>query len=597
MIITNIFLSILLFLFVIIYHFLYPRKKINLLILLVIISILPIVSIFRFGDYESGDFNIHIYRSIAFLDSLKEGNLIPSWAKDLNATYGYPLFIFLNPLPYYLQSLIHFLGFSFISSLKLLLALSYIFSGVFFYFWAKKEIGKSFPAFFGAIIYLFSPYHLVDLHFRASIGEVMFFALLPFFFYSISLFNKKGGIVWFLTSAVAFSLMIFSHQAMALFSFIIIIPYFIFSAHKNNFVKKLIVYLCIIFLGFIFSLYTWLPHILYPKHTLAYLLANQIVSFPKFQELIYSMWIYGFLFQGPKGELSYAIGYSHIIIVILGLFIFIRKKTNKILSSPMALWTGISFFLIFMNTPFSSFIWSALPILNTAQFSTRLLLLLSFSIAVTSSYLSIIFKKYYLILWLFLIVTIAYTMLNWGHRRIIPQITDSTLLSNLPASTNQGEGFCCMAQPKWTNGEWEDSIPKNHLEILNGRGTIKEIVRTSTKHQYIIFSKENLVVKENTWYFPGWSLLIDGKSNQIDYTNKKYPGIILFSISPGLHKIELLYNDSPEIFIAKLISVVTFFTSLSLIFFILIKKIFFYHFNYIFQLLFFHIREKRKRQY
>src|SRR3990167_11280779 len=114
MVVVNIISSLLLFGGVLIYRYIYPKKKINLFFLLILISILPIISIFRIGTYESGDFNIHIYRIMSFYDSLKEGILIPSWAAELNATYGNPLFIFNYSLPYYLISLFHFLGISFI---------------------------------------------------------------------------------------------------------------------------------------------------------------------------------------------------------------------------------------------------------------------------------------------------------------------------------------------------------------------------------------------------------------------------------------------------------------------------------------------------
>src|SRR5216683_8054468 len=89
--------SLLLIAGLLIYRFVFPKKNINLFILLIFISLLPLISLLRPGDYESGDFNIHIYRIMSFYDSLREGHFLPSWAPELNATYGYPLFIFNYP--------------------------------------------------------------------------------------------------------------------------------------------------------------------------------------------------------------------------------------------------------------------------------------------------------------------------------------------------------------------------------------------------------------------------------------------------------------------------------------------------------------------
>jgi len=550
---------------VLFYRFIYPKKKVNLFVLLLLISILPIISIFRPGDYESGDFNIHIYRTMDFYKSLSEGILMPSWAGNLNATYGYPLFIFLNPLPYYLQSFFHFIGFSFISSMKVLLASSYFLSGIFFYLWAKREVGNSLAAFSGAIFYLFMPYHFIDLHFRAAIGEVLFFTCLPLFFYCFAKFKEKKNTIWFLISSISFSLMIFSHQALALFSLIIVIPYFYFSVKEGKTkIKTLFIYLIILFLGSVYSFYTWLPHLIYQKYTLAYFLSNKIVSFPNIEDLIFSKWRYGFLFQGPKGELSFLIGYTQILVLISSIILLIRRGVIKSNGQMQLMWTLVSLFVVYMMTPFSSFLWKAIPILNTAQFSTRLLLLLSFTISAISIYLVSIFKKLYVVIYLILAITIGYTILNWGQRRVIPQITDSTLAVNLPKSTSEGEGYCCMAQPKWTlpKAKWMDIIPQKHVEIVKGQGEIIEENRLNNQHNFLTFSNQEVLIKENTWYFPGWKLSIDGKSTNIIYTDKNYPDIMFFQVPKGLHAIKLQYQDLSELFMAKVISILALVISL-----------------------------------
>src|SRR5438067_733186 len=77
-------------LFIIVYHFIFPQKKISYLFLLLGFSILPIISVFREGTYESGDLTLHVSRLMDFYKSLSEGVLIPRWASELNATFGYP---------------------------------------------------------------------------------------------------------------------------------------------------------------------------------------------------------------------------------------------------------------------------------------------------------------------------------------------------------------------------------------------------------------------------------------------------------------------------------------------------------------------------
>ena len=186
MVFVNVIASSLVLLGIITYRFVYPKKKINLFIFLLFISILPIISIFRAGDYESGDFNIHIYRIMAFYDSLLEGNFMPSWAGELNATYGNPLFIFNYSLPYYIISFFHFIGITFISSMKIYLGLTLYLSGIFMYLWVRELTGNKLAAFTSAIFYIFSPYHLIDVHFRATLGESTIIMLAPIQLYFLT---------------------------------------------------------------------------------------------------------------------------------------------------------------------------------------------------------------------------------------------------------------------------------------------------------------------------------------------------------------------------------------------------------------------------
>jgi len=93
------------------------------LALIILLSLLPVISIFRSGTYESGDLSIHVTKAMDFWEVLSEGNLRSQWTHSLNAGYGYPLYIFSYVAPYYFSSAFHLLGFSFLASVKLGLAL------------------------------------------------------------------------------------------------------------------------------------------------------------------------------------------------------------------------------------------------------------------------------------------------------------------------------------------------------------------------------------------------------------------------------------------------------------------------------------------
>jgi len=550
---TAIFLILLLF--VLTYKYIYPKKKINLLVLLILISIIPILSIFRPGVYESGDFNIHLYRVMDFYTSLSEGNIIPSWAENLNATYGYPLFMFNYSLPYYLISLFHLIGFSFILSMKTFLALSFILSGIFMYLFGKTIFNSKFSAFTTAIFYLFAPYHLITLHFKVSIGEILVFTVIPLFFLFIQKLLETKRILFLLLSGGAFAMLMLSHAVIALFSAAIAFFYILLFS-KEKLLKKLFYILLMFSIGFLISMYNFLPTLVYKNYLLTGVSKLSPLGFPNIIDLLYSPWRMGFLFQGPKGEISNLIGYTQLFVIALVVYLLARRGKTLKSSIEVKFWFFAFSVILFLITPYSKFIWENLPLLNLAG-AHRLLILLTFCISILSGFLVLNIKNKKII-YAIIFLTIFYTILNWGNRGLVPNATDSVIKKNLPLSTAQGEGHF-YANTKWAdiNKPWFSNIPKSHLEIVSGNGEVKLVDRTTTSHSYKTISDSPLVARENTLFFPGWSAKLDNKPLKI-LVGKS--GVISFKIPSGTHNLNLTYEDIFPYNIIKAVSLVSFLT-------------------------------------
>jgi len=549
----NLTVFVIFIIFMLGYKHFYPKRKINFLILLITISIIPILSIFRPGVYESGDFTIHIYRTMDFYASLSEGNLIPSWAENLNATYGYPLFLFNYTLPYYLISLFHSISFSFIFSLKIFLALSFILSGIFMYLFGKTIFNSRFASFTAAIFYLFAPYHLITLHFKVSIGEISVFTIIPLFFLFIQKFLKTKRTVFLLLSGLTFAMLMLSHVVIALFTGAIGFFYLLFF-FKEKLLKKIFFIVPIYLIGLLISAYNYLPTLIYKDYLLTGISKLSTIGFPSILDLLYSPWRIGFLFQGPRGEISNLIGYSQLFIIVITIYLLIKKQKliNKFVY--MRFWFIALLIVLFLITPYSKFIWDNLPLLNLAG-AHRLLILLTFCISILSGYfvLNVKDRKY---IYVIIFFTIFYTILNWGNRGLIPNITDENLRNNLPLSTAQGEGHF-YANTKWANVNkpWFSNIPIKHLEILSGKGEITQEKRNTTFHSYNFVATTSVVAKENTLFFPGWITYLDGKPIKTSVDNS---GVITFKIPSGTHNLNLIYEDIFPYNIIKVISLVSF---------------------------------------
>ena len=568
MVYVNIIASLVLLAGVLFYRFIYPKKKINLFVLLLLISILPIISILRPGDYESGDFNIHIYRIMAFFDSLKEGIIIPSWAGELNATYGNPLFLFNYTLPYYIISFLHFVGFSFITSYKVYLGFTLFSSAIFMYLLAKELTNSKLAALTAAVFYLFAPYHLIDVHFRATLGESTIFYLAPLLFLFLAKYFKNNKVIYLAYSSLLIYLLMLAHPLLAGIFIGVGILFILFNGIYNKNYKSIFLPFIFFLIGIIVSGYIWAPFLIYSPY-MYHFPFNGNISFYPFYFLFFSPWRYGFLFQGPKGELQTIIGYTQLFVLLATIILLIYRKFSIKINRQIAFWIGLFLLTLFMMSPLSNIIWVHAPFIGLMLIEySRLSLVLSFIISIIAGYFALHFIKKEKLIYILLILTIVSTILNWGQRRVIPGVNDTILQKNVPLSTLY-EGPSYYADTKWADSAnfWFAKVPNKHIEILSGSGSIKELHRTTTKHIYIVLASTNLKIRENTLYFPGWEVISNG------YTITSYPGykgIIEFSLPKGTQNVTVEYNDITSVYLLKLIGifgVISLFLSILLLFF------------------------------
>ena len=179
------------------------------IIIVLIFAFISGFSLLHKGLPPTHDGEYHVVRFYEFDKVLKEGVVYPRWAPDLNFGYGVPLFNYNYPLPNYYASFLHSFGISFIDAFKLNLFTALLFAGLFFYLWAEVFFKKE-GALIGAVFYTFSPYLFVDLYIRGSVGEVWALALFPAFLWAVSQFIYKEKQIFFPTSIVFLSLIIFT---------------------------------------------------------------------------------------------------------------------------------------------------------------------------------------------------------------------------------------------------------------------------------------------------------------------------------------------------------------------------------------------------
>src|SRR5579883_2797866 len=212
------------------------------LIVLVFISLVPLVAFIHPGLPLTHDGKDHVARIANFYQNLQQGNVIPRWAANLNWGYGHPILEFLYPLPSYIASLFHFLGFSFIDATKVVYAIGFFASGIFMYLWLSEFLPVS-AAFIGGLLYMFTPYRFVELYVRGDIGENLAFACMPLvllFIYRLYKSKQDSGQAGMTINgifiAISFACLMLAHNAIVLmyFPFIIFYCLYLVSISKEK---------------------------------------------------------------------------------------------------------------------------------------------------------------------------------------------------------------------------------------------------------------------------------------------------------------------------------------------------------------------------
>jgi uncharacterized membrane protein len=515
--------------------------------IVVILLFLPLLNLLQPGLPQTHDGQDHVARIANFYQNLLEGNIIPRWAANLNWGYGHPVLMFLYPLPSYLASLFHFLGFSFVDSTKLVFASAFILSMVTMYLWLRAFLSEK-AAIIGSLLYGYAPYHFVDLYVRGAIGELMAFVFPPLVLYFIFKLSQKNSYGYILGGSLALAGFILAHNAVSLMFLPVLFLYVIYlvlrSKHKKIFLTNTVL---IVLFGFVLSAFFWFPAFMEGKYTLRDIVTEKVYQdrFVSLTQLLHGDWNYG-----QTGEFTVQVGLVHWLLVLSGIpwLIYLYKKKNK----QWWFLAGLLFVFsasLFLMTPYAGHLWDKVTLLQKFQFPWRFLFLTMFTAAVVGAFVfSLIPKKFQNTVFFILIALLLLTTKDMWYAKGYFQKPETFYTSVYKGTTDTGE-----SAPIWSVRFMEET-PKAPLEIISGVGKIQEGERTTTKHQYIITADQKIQLRENTLYFPGWKILVDDKQTAIEFQDAHNRGVMTFWVEKGTHTVSVNFQETKVRFFANLVS-------------------------------------------
>ncbi|MBI2028394.1 MAG: hypothetical protein HYT07_02180 [Candidatus Levybacteria bacterium] len=529
-------------------------KKYLFLWLIILISFITITDLFRPGLPVTHDGQDHVARIANFYQNLTEGNIIPRWAGNLNWGYGHPILEFLYPLPSYFASIFHFLGFTLVDSLKLVFGVSFVLSGVTMYVFIRELLRDEKAAFLAGLLYVIAPYRFVDLYVRGAIGEHVAFIFPPLIFYFLLKLSKRYSWWYLMGGAISFAGLNLAHNAISLMFILLFGLFALFLLLQSK--KKIQLgsqYLATILLGFGLSAFFWLPAFIEGKYTLRDIVTGggeYARSFVAWKDFFFGQWSYG-----GTLTLSKQIGIVHWIGTfssVIAIYYLYRNK-NKLwilgLGSFLIFWIAL-----FLMTSASAPIWQSVTVLQKFQFPWRFLSLTVFVSALLGAIASYALPdKYKKILLLIFVLSLLLANKDYWHANGYLHKPESFYNVIYDSTTDTGE-----SSPIWSI-RFMEKRPKAHIEVISGEAVIKELNRESTLHAYEIDAAEKSRIVENTLYFPGWNVFLEGKETKIEFQDPQNRGLITFFLEKGKHEVVIRFKETKVRLLANILSIISLF--------------------------------------
>lgn len=513
-----------------------------MVIFLIFLACLPLISgFFHSGFPFTNDGTATIIRLSEMFRVLKDFQIPPRWSGYLNHGYGYPLFNFVYPLPYFLAILVYFFHFGLVNTMKIIFAMTVPLSGIAMFLAARKLWKNNLAAVVCSLLYLYLPYRLVNLYVRGSIGESISTIFYPL-------------IIWLSPSlpltALAFGGLIMAHNIAAVY-FLPIAGIFFLAQILTGRKRGAFLFALALILGLGIAAFFWLPALMESK----FILLSQI---PIAQRELYflkpgDLWIPKWGFGAPVNPdgFGYQFSWPHLVIFLISTFFIFRQKF---------IFPKLSVILFLILIPFlfslSDPVWKILPLYKTINYPWTLLGPLGFLASISAGALwQSRFGKITAV-----IFTFAAIILVINHTSPVSFLKNNNdfYLTNDSTTTSSNE-----LMPLWVK-EFPQNRPVQKIEILQGKGTVQIQKEKSQIVNAFLELKTAGIIRTNIIYYPGWKIFVDGKETEINYDNKY--GVMDVTIGPGNHFLEAKFKETPLRLAADIISLASLLTTVYLLF-------------------------------
>ncbi|MBI1876690.1 MAG: hypothetical protein HYR94_00340 [Chloroflexi bacterium] len=569
------------------------------------------LSIFAWGPlltpayfFNAHDAKHSVFFLVEFDQTFRDGYWWPRWSPDFAFGYGYPLFNLYAPLAFYVAEIVHLSGLGFTATIKTMYILATIGAGLGMYGFAKRLFGPQ-AGLLAGVVYMYAPFHLVDIFVRSAYAEFVALAIIPFLFLAFTNLVAVPTLRRIALAAFTYGLLTLTHLA-TFFTFSPFLMVYVFTllvAKTRSNLKSLLLNMIYVsgagMLGVILAAIYLIPLITETRFVKVEQWTsgsyNYLQHFVYFFQFLSPTWGYGYSGAGLQDDISFQLG---IVVVALVSFALVRLITHPFPGRGVA----FSFFLstlviIFLMSPLAEPVWQAIPIATLVQFPWRLLGMTAFTMSVVAGSLlagtncqlsTVNFKssissqtsipnghdasnppstiyyppsstlRVYLLCLVVILASFPYTLpqyteipdwaetplavVNWDRGSIVDRVGMVAFTQEQPQTS--------PLEQQYLNGE-----PLSAAAIISGQGSVETLHRGGASSQVRVVAAEPVTLQFYTYDYPGWQVTRDGQ--HMPHRHEPPFGLITVDVPAGEHIVLLQMGSTLSRTLGGIISSLT----------------------------------------
>ena len=531
------------------------------------------------------DGHLHYHRVAALRHAWENGLFFSRWMPDLAFGYGYPFFVYREPLPLYAVLGPHLLGMPLPAATNLFYIFTILACGWFMFLWVRDVLG-SWAGLVAGAAYMVAPYVLIDALIRGNSPESAALPLFPLLLWAGRRWLLGGEAKWFGTAVFGLILLAFSHNISLLIFTPTLLVYLLALAWQHR--LKWQVWLAR--LGLLFGLGLCVT-IFYTGGALL-----ELNSVTLEQSTTTRNNDFRFNFTTPaeilapvapedpsllNPPLPFRLGWVPLLLAVIGIGLTIydfrftndekQHEFNRQLKIDnrkfhvllMVLTTAV---FLFMSLPISKFVWEGLPLIDFVQFPWRFVgraaLPLAFLAGVPFAGFNHRAHRLRNVSWIAIFVSVAVLFLILeALPTVYPNICEEPPFPTIHTVHNyehetglvgvdpEGSYFPRTVEERPSGSPLETDYAANEVPqrldtaVFPQGSTIEAISYDNLSVTAQINSPSSFTARYQSFAFLGWMAWVDG--DPVPITPEDPSGLITFPVPSGSHTLTVQWQSTP----------------------------------------------------